>query len=101
MRLTTEPDSRAFHGSDIPVLFDTRPAPGGSVPAPARDEIAFGKYMRGAWATFAKDPWKGLTGYAEGWPVYDPAGKTLVRLAYNNTLGTNLEEPALYDSTCQ
>jgi cholinesterase len=99
-RLTTEPDSRAYHGSEILLLFDTLPAPGDNVPAPTQDEVAFGKYMRGAWATFAKDPRKGLTRYEAGWPEYDPAGRTLVRLAYNNTVGTNLEEPALYDSMC-
>ena len=46
-------------------------------------EEAVGKYMRGAWAAFAKDPEGGLRGY--GWPVYDPNGLTPGKLGFGNT----------------
>jgi cholinesterase len=55
--------------------------------------------MRTAWATFAKDPEKGLAGL--GWPEYSSDGNTLVRLAYNDTLGPNLDQGDAYDKSCR
>lgn len=52
------------------------------------------------WTTFAKDPLNGLTAYEGGWPAYDPASETLIRLGYNNAVGTNLASPTLYDVAC-
>jgi len=60
-----------------------------------------GKYMRGAWAAFSKDPEMGLKSY--GWPRYKPqdGGKrTLVRLAWENGVGVNAAEPEMYDGRC-
>ena len=50
--------------------------------------------------TFAKDPANGLTTYEGGWPLYDPAEESLIRLAYDNLVGTNLAFPMLYDAGC-
>jgi hypothetical protein len=55
-------------------------------------------YMRSAWANFAKDSQKGLT--TLGWPEYSTDGNTLVRLAFNDTLGPNLDKGKAYDQMC-
>lgn len=77
------------------MLFNTAP---NSPIAATTEQISIGKYMRGAWAAFAKDPTNGLTTY--GWPRYDPSKDTLVRLAYNNITGANLINPRRYDADC-
>ena len=89
-------ESGTWHTSEVPVIFDTVPAD----PDPTADEISIANYMRGAWATFAKDPANGLSTYGEGWPTYDASKETLIRLSYNNVTGTNLALPSLYDALC-
>lgn len=64
------------------------------------EEVAFIKYLQGAWITFAKDPVNGLTTYDGGWPLYDPEEETLIRLGYEIAVGTNLASPMLYDAGC-
>jgi hypothetical protein len=93
--LQVSEDSGAYHVSEIPMLFNT--APNSPIPA-TTEQIAIGKYMRGAWAAFAKNPTSGLTAY--GWPRYDPAHDTLIRIAYNNLTGTNVINPKRYDADC-
>jgi cholinesterase len=100
LRLTSAPESGAWHVSELPILFDNTPKPGGSIPADTDAEISIGSYMRGAWVAFAKDPANGLKNYQGGWPIYDPSASTLVRLAYNNITGTNLGMPSIYDTDC-
>jgi cholinesterase len=92
--MTVSSEAGAWHASEIPLIFNT------NIPAPAATtaEIEIGNYMRGAWATFAKDPKNGLTNY--GWPVYNTSQDTLVRLAYNNQSGPNLINPRRYDANC-
>jgi hypothetical protein len=67
-------------------------------------EIAIGSYLRGAWATFAKDPVNVLRTYGggngTGWPTSVPGENTLVRLAYQNLTGPNLAPSEMYDSQC-
>ncbi|KAN0100012.1 cholinesterase [Hyaloscypha variabilis] len=89
-------EAGAWHAAEIPIIFDTMPA----TPDPTTEEISIANYMRGAWATFAKDPTKGLSTYGDGWPTYNASIETLVRLAYNNITGTNLAFPSLYDALC-
>ncbi|TGO70188.1 hypothetical protein BOTNAR_0003g00820 [Botryotinia narcissicola] len=88
------PNAGAWHTAEIPLLFDTNLVN----PPETTEQIAIGKYMRGAWAAFAKNPENGLTNY--GWPKYDAAEDTLIRLAYNNQTGTNAANPSLYDANC-
>ncbi|KAF7874913.1 hypothetical protein EAF04_002087 [Stromatinia cepivora] len=88
------PNAGAWHAAEIPLLFDTNIAN----PPETTEQIAIGKYMRGAWAAFAKDPENGLTNY--GWPKYEPGKDTLIRLAYNNQTGINIANPSLYDADC-
>lgn len=86
----------AYHGAELTLIFGTE----FSTPASTTEEVEAARYVQGAWVTFAKDPVDGLNGYEDGWPAYDPAEKTLIRLAYNNSVGTNLAMPELYDSEC-
>lgn len=94
--LTTYPNSGAYHGSEIPIIFNTSLEAPGLSRTP--QEIQLTDYMSGAWAAFAKDPAKGLSAY--GWPAYDPASSTLLRLGFNDTIGANLVLPQTYDATC-
>lgn len=60
LKLTTVPDSGAWHGSEIPIIFGTDMDIQNLVArTPAESQIA--AYTRGAWAAFAKDPVNGLT----------------------------------------
>ena len=101
--IETQPDSGAWHASELPILFDTAPS-GAGVPANTPAELAIGSYLRGAWATFAKDPVNGLKSYSggngTGWPTYNPDGDTLIRLAYMNQTGSNLAKGDMYDGMC-
>ncbi|KAH8654949.1 Alpha/Beta hydrolase protein [Tricladium varicosporioides] len=98
-RLMTNPDSGAYHCSEIPFVFDTLPT-GPGIAANTEAEISIGKYVRGAWAAFVKNPTSGLKTYEGGWPQYSPSEPSLIRLAYNNATGTNVALPQVYDSTC-
>lgn len=82
----------AYHGAELPVLFGTADIFGNSTAI--ENEIA--TYMQGAWSTFAKDPVMGLITYADGWPLYDPAKETLIRIAYDDKVGSNLAFPMIY-----
>jgi carboxylesterase type B len=94
--LRIAPASGAYHGSEVPILFNTTPPSPPQTPA----EIAIGDYMRGAWAAFAKDPVNGLNTYEGGWPRYQNGNETLIRLGYNNLTGPNLALPQMYDAGC-
>jgi cholinesterase len=100
LRLTTEPDSGVYHSFELAVLFNTLRPAGNGIPPPTDAEMAIGKYMRGAWAAFAKDPANGLNSYRGGWPEYKPGKETLIRLAYNSQTGTNVALQSLYDASC-
>lgn len=107
-------DAGAFHITDVYNIFASWPV-GPGIPAATTEEIELGRYMRGAWATFAKNSQKGLLTYQGvdckvenendmplhcGWPNYKPGTETLARLGYENQVGIDLVWPALYDSTC-
>lgn len=99
--ITTVPDSGAWHASELPVLFNYTPPAELNIPASTGEEVEFGRYMRGAWAAFAKDPVGGLGSYGEGgWPAYVPGRETLVRLGFGNLTGTNLAVGTMYDGMC-
>ena len=98
-RITTNPDSGAWHCSEIAFVWDTLPT-GPGIPADTEAEISIRKYIQGAWAAFAKDPWTGLRTYEGGWPQFSPFKPTLIRLGYDNVTGTNVALPEIYDATC-
>jgi hypothetical protein len=81
----------AYHSSDVPIVFGTTELkPGASKNTPEQDKYI--KNVMTAWATFAKDPEKGLVKL--GWPIADATPDSLVRLGYNNkseiSFGPNL-----------
>lgn len=94
--LAISSEAGTWHEAEVPLLFDTIPESPGST----QQEVQFANYMRGAWAAFAKDPVNGLNNYEGGWPQYDVSEETLIRLAYNNLIGTNAVSPYLYDADC-
>ncbi|GAB1319653.1 hypothetical protein MFIFM68171_09863 [Madurella fahalii] len=95
--ISTRPPSGAYHYSEVELLFGTTDQ--STIPN-TRQQDAIGRYMRGAWAAFAKDPVRGLLRYRGGWPRYVPDRKTLVRIGYENRTGPNLAMGTLYDSGC-
>ncbi|KAI0125069.1 carboxylesterase [Xylariales sp. AK1849] len=97
------PYNGSWHGSELPSIFNT--APQYNIPNTER-ETEIGKYMRGAWAAFAKDPVRGLHSY-DGWTNYRRNGTTLIRLAYGNKFRNNgtrvgfvLGRSLAYDADC-
>lgn len=117
LKLTLDPDSGAWHGSEIAIVFGTA-AGSGAEDSPA--ENATSRYMMRAWAMFAKDPAMALSRPPFHWPQYDPqrehffilgfhtssgqltghAGDTLIRLGYNNEQGAQFIPPNTYDQAC-
>ncbi|KAL2291491.1 hypothetical protein FJTKL_12882 [Diaporthe vaccinii] len=102
MRLTENPSLGAYHGSELNPLFGTSESLGGrDTPA----EAAMGRYMRAAWAAFAKDPAGGLAAKGFGWPVL-PAGEAcedeaqLVVLGLGNATGAVFQPSSAWDSAC-
>lgn len=90
-------ERRKLTASQIPILFDTTST---TLIANTPEQVAIGKYMRGAWAAFAKDPVNGLTTYEGGWPQYNPSDRTLIRIGFNNVVGPNLAVGNQYDAGC-
>ncbi|KAF2134298.1 cholinesterase precursor [Dothidotthia symphoricarpi CBS 119687] len=88
--------SGAYHGVDLNSVFGTAEDVSGLENSPAQDATI--KYVMGAWGAFATDSKNGLTKY--GWPAYSTNGKTLVRLAYNNSAKPDFIEPITYDAVC-
>ncbi|KFY33215.1 hypothetical protein V494_07825 [Pseudogymnoascus sp. VKM F-4513 (FW-928)] len=98
-RLYTNPDSGAWHCSEIAFIWNTLPS-GPDIPADTEAEVSIREYVQGAWAAFAKAPYTGLKEYRGGWPQYSPYRPSLIRLAYNNVTGTNVASSGIYDETC-
>ncbi|KJA28776.1 hypothetical protein HYPSUDRAFT_196943 [Hypholoma sublateritium FD-334 SS-4] len=95
--ISARPDLRAYHSSEIPLVFGTYNA--STFAAPTATEVALSRYMQSAWVAFARDPAQGLVGF--GWPVYAPQAPTLVQLGNAaNATGVVFTEGALLDVTC-
>jgi carboxylesterase type B len=90
--------SGAYHAADLPFVYGTpkrRDSNGKSTDTAAEMELT--KAMMTAWASFAKDPERGLEKL--GYPKYDPSGSTLIQFGYGNkavTFGKSRE----YDGEC-
>lgn len=84
----------AYHSSDIPMIFGTSDLRGPDTAA----EEAVSKYYQTAWATFAKNPARGLTEY--GWPMYDADANTLVELGLNGSKTAAFSDPSVFDDAC-
>ncbi|KAH6613671.1 Alpha/Beta hydrolase protein [Chaetomium sp. MPI-SDFR-AT-0129] len=105
--LGKKPASGAYHDSETAVLF------GNVDQSQVRNtevEEATGRYLRGAWAAFARDPVRGLEGYRgpkgwrreeeRGWPRYVPGEETLVELGLDGVAGRRLVKGSFYDDKC-
>ena len=79
------------------MVYGTAPDITGIPNTPAEEAVS--AYMMRAWATFADDPEKGLSERL-GWPRYDPAKTTLVRLAYQDQTIASFVSPGTYDAPC-
>ncbi|KAK4245436.1 Alpha/Beta hydrolase protein [Corynascus novoguineensis] len=116
--LARTPPSGAYHDSEVAVLFG---AVDQSLIVSTPEEEAVGRYMRGAWATFARDPARGLGRYPlkwksdaksngkekgegksklKGWPMYEAGRETLIRLGWEGKAGASLVRGDLYDDGC-
>lgn len=91
------PESRAYHTSEVSVIFGTMEELSGD--ANTALEIEVSQYMQHAWTTFARDPVTGLK--ALGWPTYDPQGKTLIRLGHGDETQASYVSPYPYDAVCR
>ncbi|KAF8576377.1 carboxylesterase [Ramaria rubella] len=96
--LSSRPDLRAYHSSEIPIVFGTYNSSTFSV-APTAVEIALSQYVQGAWVAFARDPINGLIDF--GWPTYNPASSSIAQLgnAANQT-GVIFGTSATFDTGC-
>jgi cholinesterase len=72
LRVTNNPNSGPWHGSEIPILFQGASAASGVANTP--EENALSVYMQTAWADFAKDPESTFGSSPYEYPEYDPAG---------------------------
>ncbi|KAK2608316.1 hypothetical protein N8I77_006934 [Diaporthe amygdali] len=100
MRLTVDPTLGAYHGSELNPLFGTSESLG-ELDTPA--EAAMGKYMRAAWAAFAKDPYNGLADEKFGWPVLptnDVDEAQTVVLGQGNATEASFELSSARDALC-
>lgn len=84
----------AYHSSDMPMIFGTSDLRGPDT----AEEAALSRYWQTAWATFAKDPARGLVDY--GWPTYNPDARTLVQLGLNGTTTAVLNDGDAFDGAC-
>lgn len=91
------PKSGAYHSGEIPVVFGTTELRKDSRPD-TPEEAKVVKDTMHAWASFAKDPQKGLL--ALGWPVYDESKETLIRIGHENKSAFNLVKATEYDGVC-
>ncbi|KAG6909197.1 hypothetical protein DXG01_001711 [Tephrocybe rancida] len=90
--ISTRPDLRAYHASEIPLIFGTAPSPGTT-------EKALSKFIQGAWVAFARDPAQGLINV--GWPKYSPTTSTLAQIGgFFNETGITFSQGQLLDFTC-
>jgi cholinesterase len=96
LQLTAHPDSGAWHGEEIAVIWDTVPTTPGVPETTQEKEVA--TYARAAWTGFAKDPSGALKKL--GWPEWDPEEATLIRLAYGNETRFSLVNTGVYDANC-
>lgn len=77
LRLTLNPNSGAWHASEVFQIFQTAENVTGASNTP--EETAISKYLQGAWAAFAKNPASGLSGGSYKWPQYNPNSESYQR----------------------
>jgi len=120
--LALYPDSGAYHGSDLHMVFGAAADVTGLSNTKLEDWTS--AYMMQAWGAFVRDPRGGLrygdagggacgrgkrggmgSGQADGeglsWPTFEPDRDTaLVRLAYNGSARASFGDPREFDALC-
>ena len=89
--------SRAYHTAETSVVFGTMEDMSGDPNTEL--EVTVSRYMQGAWASFAKDPNKGLKNL--GWPLYNPSADTLIRLGHAQDTTASYVSPNAFDAICK
>ncbi|KAF5385607.1 hypothetical protein D9757_006786 [Collybiopsis confluens] len=91
--LSPIPQLRAYHTSEIPLVFGTYNHSTLSSPS-TENEIILSETIQRAWVLFARDPKGGLL-REMGWPGYDLQRPTIATLGnYKNATGWGLEAPS-------
>jgi carboxylesterase type B len=89
-------DLRAFHGSEIPLVFGTYNHSG---LVPTHREIFLSKFIQTAWVSFAKDPAQGLLDI--GWPRYSSTGAGFAQIGNaKNLTGLVVSDASATDASC-
>jgi hypothetical protein len=98
--ISTRPDLRAYHASEIPMVFGTYNV--STIPA-TPNQIALSHYVQRAWVAFARDPQQGLLNDPEfGWPMYNPNTTSLAQLGnFFNQTGVVFTQGNLVDFVCK
>jgi hypothetical protein len=96
--ISSRPDLRAYHSSEIPLVFGTYNS--STLPfGPTPNEIALSTFVQKAWVAFAVNPTGGLPSI--GWPKYNPLTPTLAQLGNPlNPTGIVFTTGAIVDSQC-
>jgi len=100
--LSPIPELRAYHGSEVPIVFGTYNASTSNVTATA-DEIKLSSLVQSAWVTFARNPSKGLQKSPFNWPIYSasPNASTLAQIGgKQNPTGLHFTAPGQFDVNC-
>ncbi|KAL8804070.1 MAG: hypothetical protein Q9182_002783 [Xanthomendoza sp. 2 TL-2023] len=92
------PGSGAYHGADLHMVFGGIEDIVGQGLPNSQAEVRMMVYMMRAWASFVKDPRRGLE-RVMGWPKYRSRNESLVRLGYNGDRAS-LVSSGRYDSAC-
>ncbi|EEH23451.1 hypothetical protein PABG_05662 [Paracoccidioides brasiliensis Pb03] len=90
------PNSRAYHGVDLHMIFGASRDVSG-LPE-SQEQTKLKKVMQNAWARFAADPRGGLKQI--GWPTFKPKEKTLIQLGLNNEGCETFINPMEFDRAC-
>ncbi|KAF9077249.1 carboxylesterase [Rhodocollybia butyracea] len=95
------PQLRAYHTSEIPLLFGTYNLSTESTHIPSTPiEIALSKSIQQLWVAFARDPANALP--LLGWPAYNGSGQGIIAALGNsqNQTGWTFTESAVIDALC-
>ncbi|KAL8821173.1 MAG: hypothetical protein Q9223_000735 [Gallowayella weberi] len=92
------PGSGAYHGTDLHMVFGgIQDIVGPGLPN-SEAEVRLMVYMMRTWASFVKDPRRGLE-RVMGWPKYHSRNESLIRLGYKGHKGS-FTSSDMYDSAC-
>ncbi len=98
--ISTRSDLRAYHASDIYIVFGTynsTTAPVAATPT----EIALSAYIQSAWVAFARNPATGLTGADFTWPEYGATKEVILLGNSANPKGKTIVSSGKVDTDCE